>query len=87
MLSFALKEEERIAKERVEDKLFPLWLAHYALAKMQDSNAEVMNYDEFMHTTLDSDTKTPKKAEKKRTSEDIIAELMPFVEADKMKGG
>lgn len=46
-----------------------------------------MDYDEFIASVL-SDKPTPRcEAEKERTAEDIMAELMPLVEADKKKGG
>jgi len=46
-----------------------------------------MEYDEFIKLVLsDSDAPQP-KAKKERTAEDIMAELMPFVEADKKRGG
>lgn len=46
-----------------------------------------MEYDEFIKLVL-SDSPTPQpETKKKRTAEDIMAELMPFVEADKKRGG
>ena len=46
-----------------------------------------MDYTEFIASVL-SDKPTPQReAEKERTAEDIMAELMPLVEADKKKGG
>lgn len=50
-----------------------------------------MGFEEFLQSTLEEDkTKTPQeKTKKQRSAKDIMAELMPFVEADrkKMKGG
>ena len=46
-----------------------------------------MDYAEYVKTVL-SDAPVPQpKAEKKRTAEDIMAEFMPLVEADKKRGG
>ena len=46
-----------------------------------------MDYAEFVANVL-SDSPTPQpKTEKKRTAEDIMADVAPIVEADKRKGG
>lgn len=45
-----------------------------------------MEYDEFIKTVF-SDTPAPQTKSKEKAAEDIMAELMPFVEADKKKGG
>lgn len=87
LLSFAYGEEKRKAKEKLEDKLFPLWLANYAVSKMRDEQAEVMDFEEFLRSTFEADEAPPKKSQKQRTAEDIIADIMPFVEADKKKRG
>jgi hypothetical protein len=63
-----------------------LWLVNYAVSKIVPG-IEVMDYTEFIASVL-SDKPTPQReAEKERTAEDIMAELMPLVEADKKKGG
>lgn len=86
LLSYAHKEETRIRKEELEKRLFPLWLANYTVAKLTGAD-EVMDFEEFINTTL-SDKAAPKAAPKKeKTAEDIMAELMPLVEADKQRGG
>lgn len=46
-----------------------------------------MDYEEFINETLKTPTTEPKKAKKKRTAEDIKAEFMPLVEADRQRGG
>lgn len=86
LLSFAYGEEKRKAKEKLEDKLFPLWLANYAVTKMRDEQAEVMGFEEFLQSTFEAGDNPPKEPQKQRTAEDIIAEFMPLVEADKRKG-
>ncbi len=46
-----------------------------------------MDYGQFLATVF-SDEQPPEPTQsKKRTAEDIMAELMPFVEADKKRGG
>lgn len=46
-----------------------------------------MDFEEFLQSTLGEDkTKTPqKKAKNQRSAKEIMAELMPFVEADRKK--
>ena len=46
-----------------------------------------MDYPEFLALVLSDEPAPQPKAKQKRTAEDIMAELMPFVEADKRKGG
>lgn len=87
MLSFAYNEEKRKAKEKLEDKLFPLWLANYAVSKMRGEAVKIMDFEEFLQSTLEADEAPPKKPKNQRTAEDIMAELMPLVEADRKKGG
>lgn len=45
-----------------------------------------MEYDEFIKLVL-SDSDIPQPKAKERTAEDIMAEFMPLVEADKKRGG
>lgn len=84
LLSFTEKEEKRLEKEKAEKQLFPLWLANYALGKMQGS--EVMSFEEFVNQTL-SPSEPQEKQKKKKSAEDIMVEFMPLVEADRKKGG
>lgn len=48
-----------------------------------------MDYEEFINLTLKTPTAAPEpqKPKKKRTAEDIKAEFMPLVEADRQRGG
>ena len=46
-----------------------------------------MDYAEFVASVLSDEPAPQPKKEKNRTAEDIIAEFMPFVEADKKRGG
>lgn len=85
LLSFAQKEEKRIEREALEKRLFPLWLANYALGKLH--GAEVMDYEEFISQTLKPETAPIKPTKKRKTADEIIAEFMPIVEADRRKGG
>lgn len=85
MLSYAQKEEERLAKEALEKDLRPLWLISYAIAKFKGDELS-MSYDEFLKATLSTEeTPVPKKIG--RTAQEIEAELMQLVEIDKKKGG
>ena len=46
-----------------------------------------MDYEAFLQTVF-SETPTPTPAKKKKkTAEEITAQFMPFVEADKRNGG
>lgn len=67
--------------------MFPLWLANYAVSKMRDESAEIMDFEEFLQSTLEAGKAPPKKQKKQRTAEDIMAEFIPLVEADRKKGG
>ena len=46
-----------------------------------------MDYEQFLKTVFSEDNSLPPTAKKERTAEDIMAEFMPLVEADKKKGG
>ena len=46
-----------------------------------------MDYAEFVASVLSDEPAPQPKAKQKRTAEDIMAEIMPFVEADKKRGG
>ena len=84
LLSYARNEEEQRGKLELEKQLFPLWLANYALAKIQ-GREEVMDFEEFVNQTFEPAAVSNKKQAK--TAEDITAEFMPIVEADKKRGG
>lgn len=90
LLSFAHNEEKRLEKHEIEKQLFPLWLANYLIAKLQGVE-QVMDFEEFMKITTSPGEapkpKTQKPKTQKRTAEDIMAEFMPYVEADKQRGG
>jgi len=88
LLSFAYKEEERAQKAEIEKRLFPLWLVNYALAKVKGGELE-MDYEQFLKTVFSTQPAptTQTKREKKRTADEIMAEFMPLVEADRKKGG
>lgn len=46
-----------------------------------------MDYEEFINQTLEPVTVQIKPKETKKTADEIIAEFMPLVEADRRKGG
>lgn len=86
MFSFAEKEEKRLEREKVEKQLFPLWLVNYMLGKT--AGIEVMDYEEFINQTLSPTTESAERATTlKKTADEIMAEFMPLVEADRKKGG
>lgn len=88
LLSFAYKEEERAQKAEIEKRLFPLWLVNYAVAKVKGGELE-MDYEQFLKAVFSPQTPAPKatKAKKVKTADEIMAEFMPLVEADRKKGG
>ena len=90
LLSYAETQEEKRAQEETEKLTFIFWTANYMLSKIAGS--ELISYQELLKSTLSPVTDNgqpqntpPLKAAK--TPEEIIAELMPFVEADRLKGG
>lgn len=85
LLSFAYKEEERQYKADLEKRLFPLWLANYAVSKLKGGEV-AMDYEEFLASVFNKPG-TPKPKRKIKTADEIVAEFMPLVEADKQKGG
>lgn len=84
LLSFAHGEEERLERQEREKQLFPLWLANYAVSKLQGGE-EVMDFEAFVEQTLKPGAPPPKK--KTKTAEEILAEFAPMIEADKQRGG
>ena len=79
----------RAQKAELEKRLFPLWLVNYAVAKVKGGELE-MDYEQFLKLVFSDETPAesrPTKQQKKRTADEIMAELMPLVEADRKKGG
>lgn len=54
---------------------------------MRNESAEIMDFEEFLQSTLEAGEAPTKMQNKQRTAEDIIAEFMPLVEGDRKKGG
>lgn len=73
-------------KAELEKRLFPLWLVNYAVSQIKPG-LEVMDYPEFLALVLSDEPAPQPKAKQKKTAEEITAHFMPFVEADKRKGG
>lgn len=48
--------------------------------------SEVMGFDEFVNQTL-SPTEPQQKQKRMKSAEEIMAEFMPIIEADKQRGG
>lgn len=86
LLHHAEREEQRKERDELEKRLFPLWLANYALSKM--NGGEVMDYDEFIARSLDTG-QADRREERapKRTAEEIMKDFAPLVAADRKKGG
>ena len=87
LLSFACSEEKRLKKIEREKQLFPIWLANYALSRLQ-GGAEVMDFEAFVAQTMEpGKPEPPQKKKEKRTASEILAEFAPIVEADRQRGG
>ena len=87
MLSYARKQEKRLAKEALEKQLLPLWLIDYAVSRI-NGEMPTMNPQEFLEKALIPDNAPEEHVGKsERTAEDIKADFMRLVEIDKMKGG
>lgn len=67
--------------------MFPLWLANYALEKMRNPTAEIMDFEEFIMATMNEASKPKTKKKKMRTAEEILNEFMTIAEADMQKEG
>lgn len=86
LISYARKKEEIKLKADLEKRLFPLWLSNFIAAKIKGE--DVIGYDEFIKSTLlEPDTSTTKinrnTDKQERTGEDILAEFMPLINADR----
>ena len=82
LLSYARKEEARLAKLDAEKQLLPLWLVNYALARFKGQ--ECMDFKTFIEQAFDEGPAPAPSA--KKTKEEILAEFAPFVEADRKRG-
>jgi hypothetical protein len=80
LLSYARKEEKQLAKLETEKQLFPLWLSNFVVAKLKGDEVNI-DFEEFVNECLKPGKPQPKNA--KRTAEDIKAEFMPIIKADK----
>ena len=83
LISYARKKEEIKLKADLEKRLFPLWLSNYIAAKIKGE--ECIEYDKFIKNTLfEPNTSITKYTDKtERTSDDILAEFMPLINADR----
>ncbi|GEM_PF-1695602 len=88
LLSFAYKEEKRKAKDELAKQLLPLWLVKSAPAIIRGEEVPI-SFSDFIDMTAgaSTDTKPVKKPRTKRSPEEIEAEFMPIVRADRQKGG
>ena len=86
LLSFARKREEQEHIKAVTDKLFPLWLANYALARWRGGELE-MDYQTFLEETLSGRRETDERRETgtKRTADEIWTDFEEIIAADKAR--
>lgn len=85
-MSYARKKEAEQAKLEQEKQLFPLWLSGMILGKL--GGKEIMSFEDFLKSVFDDniDNKNDRKATtKKKTTEEIISDFMPIIEADRKK--
>lgn len=84
LLSYARKKEEIKFKADLEKRIFPLWLSNYIASKIKGE--ECIGYDEFIKSTLFEPNTFITKCttdETERTGNDILAEFMPLINADR----
>ncbi len=61
----------------------PLWLVGYAISRFKGE--EFMDFEEFIRQSFDNEApKAP--ARPKRSAEEIMAEFLPIIEANRMRG-
>ena len=84
LISYARKKEEIKLKADLEKRLFPLWLANYVAAKIKGE--ECIGYDKFIKSTLiepNTSIKEQNADKTEHTGDDILAEFMPLINADR----
>ncbi len=85
LLDYALQEEERAIKREQEKQLFPLWLVAYGVSRLK--NTPMMSFEEFLNTARNGAAEDAGgKPISKRTAEEILSDLTPFIEADRKRG-
>lgn len=98
LLSYAEKQERQHREDtqtlETQKLSFVFWTANYMLSKI--TGIELIAWEEYYENVVSASHKSgqahgkqiPKQQKNKtKTSEEIMAELMPFVEADRLKGG
>lgn len=90
LLSYAEKEEKRREKDELSKQLLPLWLVRFAPQIIKGEKPPI-GFEEFVNMTA-TDASTLKAAPQKedeplRTAAEIEAEFMPYIEADRRRGG
>ena len=76
LLSAARKREESIEKEKADKMIAALWFARVAIDTITGS--EPVDFDEFQSEITKKDEPT-----KKRSAEEIMAEMMPLINAER----
>lgn len=72
----------RIRREETEKQLRPLWIANWAISRLNGGTGDI-SYEDFLKEIFEQPTPKPSN----RSPEDIMKEFMPFVEAERAKGG
>ena len=76
LLSAARKREENEAKEKADKMIATLWFARVAIDTITGS--EPVDFDEFQSEITKKDEPT-----KKRTAEEIMADFIPIINAER----
>lgn len=87
LLDFAQAKERNREKSECEKALFPLWLANYALSELRGE--KTADFESFISQIMTYPDLSAADKKQSKTAEEITAELMPLVLADrnKSKGG
>lgn len=84
LLSFALKEEERIERNDTIKELLPLWIAGHAISRLK--NEDFISFEDFIQQTIPGEASPKTEPKRKRTAEEIMAEFEGIIEADRKRG-
>ena len=77
LLRYANAREKEELEKDLEKRLFPLWLANYAVAKMKGN--ETVEYGDFLNKVYDRTSDISPAPSKKKTAEEILAEFAPYI--------
>jgi hypothetical protein len=88
LIPAAQKWEQEELKAETEKRLFPLWLTERALHQLAGgSKSDFIKYSDYLDKAFGNGAERTERSHtatvKPRTSEDIISEFMPVIEADR----